>query len=150
MWLPTRLSELLAFMVVGALAQLVDGALGMAFGITASGLLLALGVPPVAASASVHYAEAFTCGASGLSHLLAGNVRRALFLALVAFAGVFYRLGPYFYAGLLAAALLAASQYRLIRGREPAGCFKAFLHNNWVGAALFAGILAHYHLPPLH
>src|SRR6185503_2738997 len=53
------------------------------FGVTASGLLLALGVPPVAASASVHYAETFTCGASGISHLLAGNVRRPLFIALV-------------------------------------------------------------------
>jgi 4-hydroxybenzoate polyprenyltransferase len=71
----------------------------------------------------------------------------ALFLGLMALAGAFYRLGPYFYAGLLAAAVLAASQYRLIRDREPAACFKAFLHNNWVGAALFAGILAHYHLP---
>ncbi|HWA13862.1 MAG TPA: 4-hydroxybenzoate octaprenyltransferase [Burkholderiales bacterium] len=91
--------------------------------------------------------SAITFGRFDVAAVLACH---ALFLALVAFAGVFYRLGPYFYAGLLAAALLAASQYRLIRGREPAGCFKAFLHNNWVGAALFAGILAHYHLPPLH
>jgi 4-hydroxybenzoate polyprenyltransferase len=71
----------------------------------------------------------------------------AMFLALVAVTGWHFRLGPYFYAGVLAAALLAASQYRMIRGREPAACFRAFLHNNWVGAALFAGVLAHYHLP---
>jgi 4-hydroxybenzoate polyprenyltransferase len=36
----------------------------------------------------------------------------------------------------------------MIRGREPGRCFRAFLHNNWIGAAVFAGILAHYHLPP--
>jgi uncharacterized membrane protein YfcA len=76
-------SELLTFIAVGALAQLIDGALGMAYGVTSAGLLMALGVPPVAASASVHYAETFTCGASGISHLLAGNVRRPLFIALV-------------------------------------------------------------------
>jgi hypothetical protein len=76
-------SELLTFIAVGALAQLIDGALGMAYGVTSAGLLMALGMPPVAASASVHYAETFTCGASGISHLLAGNVRRPLFFALV-------------------------------------------------------------------
>ncbi|MBA2078570.1 MAG: sulfate transporter [Rhodanobacter sp. 68-29] len=76
------LPEFLTFAVVGALAQLVDGALGMAYGVTSAGLLLGLGMPPVMASASVHYAETFTCGASGLSHLAAGNVRRRLFLAL--------------------------------------------------------------------
>ncbi|GAA0716729.1 sulfite exporter TauE/SafE family protein [Dokdonella soli] len=65
------------------LAQLVDGALGMAYGVTSAALLLGLGVPPALASASVHNAEVFTCGASGFSHWLAGNVRRPLFLALV-------------------------------------------------------------------
>lgn len=77
------MAELLTFIAVGALAQLIDGALGMAYGVTSAGLLMALGMPPVAASASVHYAETFTCGASGISHLLAGNVRRPLFIALV-------------------------------------------------------------------
>lgn len=78
----SHLPEFLVFALVGAAAQLVDGALGMAYGVTSAGLLLGLGMPPVMASASVHYAETFTCGASGLSHLLAGNVRRRLFLAL--------------------------------------------------------------------
>jgi len=78
----SALPEFLTFAIVGALAQLVDGALGMAYGVTSAGLLLGLGMPPVMASASVHYAETFTCGASGLSHLVAGNVRRRLFLAL--------------------------------------------------------------------
>lgn len=78
----SALPEFLVFALVGAAAQLVDGALGMAYGVTSAGLLLGLGMPPVMASASVHYAETFTCGASGLSHLAAGNVRRRLFLAL--------------------------------------------------------------------
>jgi uncharacterized membrane protein YfcA len=77
------LSEFLTFAAVGALAQLIDGALGMAYGITAASMLLGLGLPPVVASASVHYAETFTCGASGLSHLAACNVRRTLFWTLV-------------------------------------------------------------------
>lgn len=76
------ITEFLTFVAVGALAQLVDGALGMAFGITAASMLLGLGLPPVMASASVHYAETFTCGASGLSHLIAGNVRRKLLWTL--------------------------------------------------------------------
>jgi uncharacterized membrane protein YfcA len=76
------LSELLLFTGIGALAQLVDGALGMAYGVTSAGLLLGIGLPPAMASASVHYAETFTCGASGLSHWWAGNVQRRLFLLL--------------------------------------------------------------------
>ena len=79
MFLPdAALSEFLTFAAVGALAQLVDGALGMAYGVASAAMLLGLGLPPAVASASVHYAEAFTCGASGLSHLCAGNVRRRL------------------------------------------------------------------------
>lgn len=75
-------SEFLTFTAVGALAQLVDGALGMAYGVASAAMLLGLGVPPVTATASVHQAEAFTCGASGLSHWLAGNVCWRLFWAL--------------------------------------------------------------------
>ena len=74
----TALCEFLTFAAVGALAQLVDGALGMAYGVASAAMLLGLGLPPAVASASVHYAETFTCGASGLSHLCAGNVRRRL------------------------------------------------------------------------
>lgn len=74
--------EFLTFAGVGALAQLVDGSLGMAYGVASAAMLLGLGVPPVIATASVHSAEAVTCGASGISHLLAGNVRCRLFWAL--------------------------------------------------------------------
>ena len=123
------LNELLVFIAVGALAQLVDGALGMAFGITSSGLLLALGMPPVAASASVHYAETFTCGASGLSHWWAGNVRRSLFLALVipgvlgALIGVWIaiHIPATWLRMLLAPYLLGMGAFLLFRSTQPAG-----------------------------
>lgn len=70
------------FILIGLAAQLVDGALGMAFGLVSSSVLLSLGVPPAAVSAAVHSAEVFTTGASGLSHLVAGNVDKRLFLRL--------------------------------------------------------------------
>ncbi|WP_114241277.1 sulfite exporter TauE/SafE family protein [Dyella sp. C9] len=88
-------TDFLASAAIGVLAQLVDGALGMAYGVTSTALLLGLGVPPALASASVHYAETFTCGTSGLSHLLAGNVLRRLFWALVIPGAVGATLGAY-------------------------------------------------------
>ena len=68
---------------VGLLAQVVDGALGMAYGVTSTAFLLSTGVPPAAASASVHLAEVFTTGFSGLSHWKLGNVNKALFRRLL-------------------------------------------------------------------
>lgn len=68
---------------VGLLAQVVDGALGMAYGVTSTAFLLSTGVPPAAASASVHIAEVFTTGFSGLSHWKLGNVNKALFKRLL-------------------------------------------------------------------
>ena len=68
---------------VGFLAQIIDGALGMAYGITATTFLLSSGVPPAAASASVHIAEVFTTGLSGISHAKLGNVNKKLFLSLL-------------------------------------------------------------------
>ena len=67
-------ADILPFILVGFAAQLVDGALGMAFGVISSTLLVSLGVPPAAASASVHAVEVFTTGASGISHVLHKNV----------------------------------------------------------------------------
>jgi len=67
----------------GFLAQLIDGALGMAYGVSCTSLLLGLGLPPATASASVHAAECFTTGASALSHWRLGNIDRGLFLRLV-------------------------------------------------------------------
>ena len=74
--------ELLSFIAVGFVAQLIDGALGMAFGVISTTLLVSLGVPPAAASAGVHAAETFTTAASGASHILHRNVNWRLFLRL--------------------------------------------------------------------
>lgn len=68
---------------VGLLAQVVDGALGMAYGITSTSFLMASGVSPAVASASVHVAEVFTTGVSGISHAKFGNVNKKLFLKLL-------------------------------------------------------------------
>lgn len=75
--------ELLAYVAIGFAAQVVDGALGMAYGVTASTLLLGVGVPPAVSSATVHAAECFTTGASALSHHAFGNVDRHLFRRLL-------------------------------------------------------------------
>lgn len=77
----------LLFFVVGALAQSVDGALGMAYGVISSSVLLAFGVPPAMASASVHGAEVFTTAASAGSHVWHRNVDWRL-LTPLAVAGV--------------------------------------------------------------
>lgn len=69
--------------VVGLIAQIIDGALGMAYGITSTSFLLATGVSPAVASASVHIAEVFTTGVSGISHVKLGNVNKSLFLKLL-------------------------------------------------------------------
>ena len=71
------------FVLVGFFAQMIDGALGMAYGVISSTLLLALGVPPAAASAGVHAAETCTTGVSAVSHILHRNVDWGLFRRLV-------------------------------------------------------------------
>ena len=76
------LEDFLIFFLVGFLAQLVDGALGMAYGLIATTALLALGVPPAHASAATHAAEVFTTAASGGSHIAHRNVDWRLFWRL--------------------------------------------------------------------
>ncbi len=71
------------FALVGFLAQIVDGALGMAYGVVSSSVLLSFGVPPAAASAAVHGAEVFTTGASCASHIAHRNVNWRLFWILM-------------------------------------------------------------------
>jgi len=66
----------------------------------------------------------------------------AAFIAVMAGIGAWQGYGPAYYAGLAAAAAICAWHYTLIRARTREGCFKAFLSNNWVGAAIFAGIVA--------
>ena len=67
-------NEHIVFAVIGFVAQLVDGALGMAFGVISTTALLSVGVAPAPASAIVHTAEIFTTGASAASHLWHRNV----------------------------------------------------------------------------
>lgn len=62
------------FLLVGFIAQTIDGALGMAYGVSSNSILLGIGIPPAIASAWVHFAQVFTSLASGVSHLKLGNV----------------------------------------------------------------------------
>ncbi|WP_240310981.1 sulfite exporter TauE/SafE family protein [Altererythrobacter sp. ZODW24] len=79
-----NITELLPFIAVGFAAQLVDGAMGMAFGVISNTFLVSMiGIPPAQASHRVHVIKIFTTAASGTSHLLGGNVDGRLFLRLV-------------------------------------------------------------------
>ena len=74
--------DILLYVIIGFVAQMIDGAIGMAYGVTASSVLLSLGIPPATASACVHAAETFTTGASGIAHWRFGNVDRKLLVRL--------------------------------------------------------------------
>jgi uncharacterized protein len=78
-----NLADLLPFIAIGFAAQMIDGALGMAFGVISSTLLVSMGVPPATASFGVHVVESFTTGVSGISHALHRNVDLRLFTRLV-------------------------------------------------------------------
>lgn len=78
------LQALLPYIAVGFAAQLVDGALGMAFGVISNALMVGvLGVAPALASQRVHVVECFTTATSGISHLLHGNIDKKLFFRLL-------------------------------------------------------------------
>lgn len=79
------MEDFILFALVGFLAQVIDGALGMAYGVICSTVLLAFGVPPAQASASVHAAELFTTAASGSAHLYHRNIDWKLFWRLIPF-----------------------------------------------------------------
>lgn len=76
-------ADLAPFILIGFFAQLVDSALGMAFGLISTSLLVMLGMPPLAASAATHTVEGFTSGTSGIAHALQRNVDWPLFARLV-------------------------------------------------------------------
>lgn len=76
-------SDFALYLLVGLAAQLVDGALGMAYGVTCTSFLLSLGVTPAVSSASVHVAEMFTTGASAISHFKFKNINKKLFKSLL-------------------------------------------------------------------
>ena len=68
------------------------------------------------------------------------------FIGLMIMAGVNFNLGTFYYLGLVAAAGLCVYHQYLIRERDPTACFQAFLHNNWVGVVIFAGLLLDFAL----
>lgn len=81
---PDHIQAMLPFLAIGFVAQLVDGALGMAFGVITNTLLVSvMGVAPARASASVHLVETFTTAASAVSHIYHRNVNWKLFARLV-------------------------------------------------------------------
>ena len=100
----STIAAIIPFIAIGFAAQLIDGALGMAFGVISQTLLVSIGVPPAAASASVHLVEVFTTGASGASHIWHRNVDWGLFWRLVPFGVAGGVLGAYVLANIDASA----------------------------------------------
>jgi uncharacterized membrane protein YfcA len=92
--------DVILFTAVGFAAQLIDGALGMAYGLSATTVLLSLGTAPAMASASVHAAEVFTTAASGLSHWRLGNVDPKLVVRLAVPGMIGGAVGAYLLASL--------------------------------------------------
>lgn len=93
-------NEFISFVLVGFVAQLIDGALGMGFGIISSSVLLGLGVPPALASASVNAAKIPTTGTAALSHLFHRNLDASLVTALCIFGALGGALGMLVLTGL--------------------------------------------------
>ncbi|MBN1966400.1 MAG: sulfite exporter TauE/SafE family protein [Anaerolineae bacterium] len=79
----SEMTMFVAALAVGFVAQLIDGAIGMAYGVTSNAFLMSVGMPPALASASVHAAKIFTGAASGVAHWRLGNVNRELFQRLL-------------------------------------------------------------------
>jgi len=75
----------LFWVMIGFLAQFIDGSLGMGYGVSASTLLIYFGIPPVITSASVHTSELFTTFVSGLAHFKFGNIRKDILIPMVSF-----------------------------------------------------------------
>ncbi|MEZ0610692.1 sulfite exporter TauE/SafE family protein [Fibrella sp. WM1] len=75
--------EFFYFLMAGFVAQMIDGALGMAYGVTATTFLMSVGISPLHATASVHSSEIFTSGVSGYMHLKFGNINSKLFKAVL-------------------------------------------------------------------
>lgn len=100
MWSDVLNSDFLVFVLIGFFAQIVDGALGMAFGVLTTTSLLAFGMPPAVASAMTHVTECFTTAASGMSHLHHRNVDWRLVLRLAPAGMVGGAIGAYLLANI--------------------------------------------------
>jgi len=75
--------DIIIFILFGFVAQMIDGVLGMAYGVSSNAFFLSLGIPPSIASACIHTSEMFTTAVSGISHFKFGNVDRNIFLRLL-------------------------------------------------------------------
>lgn len=106
------------FLLAGFLAQIVDGALGMAYGVTSNTVLLSFGLSPKLASAAVHTAEVFTTGVSGLSHIRFGNFNKALFFKLIIPGVISASLGAYLLGAIIDGDIIKpyVSAYLLVLG----------------------------------
>ena len=81
----------------------------------------------------------------GKYDVIAVMVCYAILLGLLAYVGNFMGYGKPYFIGLATALLLVCRQYTLIQNRDKSNCFKAFLHNNWIGLAIFVGLATHYY-----
>jgi len=118
-WVSAQFNQqLLLYMLGGFTASLIDGACGMAYGVTSTTFLLTLGIPPAAASASVHASEVFNTGAAGLMHWRSGNVNFKLFKKLL-IPGII---------GAVAGATILSSLHQYSQYLKPVvGCYTLFL-----------------------
>ena len=83
----------------------------------------------------------------GRHDVTAVMICHAIFLLILAWIGWRYALGFYFFAGVLLAGGLAGAHYRMIRDRSAESCLRAFRHNNWIDATVFAGLLINFRFP---
>ncbi|ALA71724.1 membrane protein [Geobacillus stearothermophilus 10] len=148
------MKKLIVFVFVGFIAQLIDGSLGMAYGVTSSTLLLTFGIAPAVASASVHLAEVVTTAASGASHWKFGNVDRRMAFRLIipgsvgAFVGACFLsnlpgdlIKPYVSLFLLTLGFYIIYRFLVLNGRAPSTPGKQWSNKQLVPLGLVAGFL---------
>jgi uncharacterized protein len=148
------MKKLIVFVIVGFIAQLIDGSLGMAYGVTSTTLLLAFGIAPAVASASVHLAEVVTTAASGASHIKFGNVDRDMVIKLIipgslgAFVGACFLsnlpgdvIKPYISLFLLALGFYIMYRFLFLSPRQDQQPPRKFSNKQLVPLGLVAGFL---------
>ena len=112
-------------LIIGFSAQLIDGALGMAYGVFSTTVLLSFGIAPALASASIHTAEVFTTLVSGASHLRFGNIDKRLFKRLLISGVIGGASGAYIFVSLPREAVkVFVSLYLLVMESTPCKVFK--------------------------
>ncbi|SFA59369.1 hypothetical protein SAMN05216169_10895 [Anoxybacillus pushchinoensis] len=148
------MKKLIVFVIVGFIAQLIDGSLGMGYGVTSTTLLLAFGIAPAVASASVHLAEVVTTAASGVSHIKFGNVDRDMVIKLIipgslgAFVGACFLsnlpgdfIKPYISLFLLALGFYIMYRFLFLSPRQDQQPPRKFSNKQLVPLGLVAGFL---------